>query len=294
MPCVCEPASIDGYEYSQWIGSLFGACAYSPMEKTAYIFGSISLVTWLVALLPQIVSIYKSKTGAGISRTFIMIWIFGGLCMFLGGRLTNTPLPISLLGLYIVMSNVVILCQIIYYSRVGPHRVKSVHDVGLPKMTTTATTTLSAAALVLTTGSCIYYGTSSLSPSSRVLLSLVNPNACDYRPESSLLVQYVGLIMAWVSGFMFFFSRVPQIYQNHKAKSVQGLSLSMMSLIMFGNMTLGLQLLLGNNQSLYDFLTKTTPFLIGSVGTVFWDFLILFQAVLYNKKARIPMSGSKC
>lgn len=48
------------------------------MEKASYCIGAVSLVTWLIAMLPQIVEIYKAKSGSGISRVFIGIWFVCG------------------------------------------------------------------------------------------------------------------------------------------------------------------------------------------------------------------------
>lgn len=198
--------------------------------------------------------------------------------MFLGGLLTHNPLPISLVGLYIVICNVIIFAQITYYDHVRRRPFAGFSPTKRSTVMVVALTCTGTAAL-LATDAMVAPGSSS----GRALLSSTNPVTCDYRPPMSDSVRTLGIILAWISGVLFFVSRVPQVLQNFRDRCVRGLSLKMISLIIFGNSTLGLQLILGNKQGATEFVVKTLPFMLGSIGIVFWDVIILIQAAVYGR-----------
>lgn len=57
---------------------------------------------------------------------------------------------------------------------------------------------------------------------------------CDARINFSNFAMIFGYSMSWASGLFYFFSRVPQLMQNHERKSVKGLSKLLFVLTIFG------------------------------------------------------------
>ena len=84
--------------------------------------------------------------------------------------------------------------------------------------------------------------------------------------------------MAWTSGLLYFFSRLPQILDNHKNKSVAGLSMWLIFITVWANATYGLSILGRWDELSWDKVWQSTlPYLIGSVFTFVFDIVITWQ-----------------
>ncbi|TPX55692.1 hypothetical protein PhCBS80983_g05104 [Powellomyces hirtus] len=98
-------------------------------------------------------------------------------------------------------------------------------------------------------------------------------------------VRHIGAAVAWISGLLYFSSRIPQLYQNHVQKSTAALSLSVFILTLVGNSAYVAAILLRQpriNVPAFD--TSTLPFLVGSAGTLVFDVAILAQATAYRPR----------
>ncbi|CAH8565202.1 unnamed protein product [Dicrocoelium dendriticum] len=94
--------------------------------------------------------------------------------------------------------------------------------------------------------------------------------------HSSLLPQIgakIGYTLGTISSVMYICSRFPQIFLNWKRGSTKGLCLGLFSLAIFGNVLYGLQIFLASLETSY--LLRSLPWLIGSLGTVFLDLILL-------------------
>ncbi|KAJ3379133.1 hypothetical protein HDU92_006893, partial [Lobulomyces angularis] len=105
---------------------------------------------------------------------------------------------------------------------------------------------------------------------------------CDFREIQNDAIKVLGSILAWVSGLLYFFSRIPQIIENIKQKSVEGISLSLFVITIFGNIFYGVSVLLRLPEVNEKFFSSTFPYIVGSFGTIIFDFVILFQANYYR------------
>jgi len=49
----------------------------SVRESASFFLGLISVVVWVVAEIPQIITNYRTKSTEGLSLTFLVTWIIG-------------------------------------------------------------------------------------------------------------------------------------------------------------------------------------------------------------------------
>ena len=71
-----------------------------------------------------------------------------------------------------------------------------------------------------------------------------DPVNCDSKPPISSFTVILGTFCGWISGLFYFFSRIPQIIENQKFKSVEGLSFGLFTLTIAGNLSYGLSILI--------------------------------------------------
>ncbi|KAJ3319132.1 hypothetical protein HDU76_000635 [Blyttiomyces sp. JEL0837] len=121
--------------------------------------------------------------------------------------------------------------------------------------------------------------------SSDMVVFLVNNGKiplCDSRVPMTDIGYIVGSLAAWVSGALYFFSRIPQIISNHKNRSVEGLSLALFFFTLMGNGTYGLSVLLRVPAVDWTFARSELPYVVGSTGVLMFDIVILTQAYFYS------------
>jgi len=56
---------------------LFDAMGVFDRETASYTLGLVSVVIWVVAEIPQIITNYRAKSTDGLSATFLITWIIG-------------------------------------------------------------------------------------------------------------------------------------------------------------------------------------------------------------------------
>ena len=107
--------------------------------------------------------------------------------------------------------------------------------------------------------------------------------AMAYVESSDGYVQVAGSVIGYTSSVLYLVSRSSQIYKNYKRKSAEGLSASMFFFAVAANLFYGASVIL-RSRSGAEFVSSL-PWLIGSLGTVALDFVILLQTlVFFNPK----------
>lgn len=81
--------------------------------------------------------------------------------------------------------------------------------------------------------------------------------------------------------------RVPQILENARKKSVQGLSVALFFCTILGNLTYGASIILRFPPLDTHFYASTLPYIFGSLGVLMFDIMILGQFALYNPSASV-------
>ncbi|CAN6616543.1 probable vacuolar amino acid transporter YPQ3 [Trichomonascus vanleenenianus] len=96
-------------------------------------------------------------------------------------------------------------------------------------------------------------------------------------------------VMGYISATLYLGARLPQIYQNHKRRSVYGLSLLFFIFSTMGNLTYALSILVYR----YDraWIQLNFPWLLGSLGTIIEDVVIFIQFYVYQGQGA-PEEGS--
>ncbi|KAJ2213959.1 hypothetical protein EV179_003429 [Coemansia sp. RSA 487] len=98
--------------------------------------------------------------------------------------------------------------------------------------------------------------------------------------------------MGWGSSINYHLSRLPQLWLNHKRKSVDGLSLAMFAIIFAANASYAASLLSMIPVSGPKFFYKSASYIYGPVGSIVIDVFVLIQ-FFSLRKAHTPSSGPK-
>eukprot|EP01135_Chromosphaera_perkinsii_P003615 Nk52_evm24s249 gene=Nk52_evmTU24s249 len=98
--------------------------------------------------------------------------------------------------------------------------------------------------------------------------------------------EFVGYIIGIMSAVLYLCSRVPQIVKNYRRKSTGGLSFLMFLFAVMGNFTYALGILMHSLDGV--FILKKLPWLVGSMGTLMFDFTIFVQFWVYDATS-IPL-----
>ena len=87
-------------------------------------------------------------------------------------------------------------------------------------------------------------------------------------------------VAGWLSAVLYLSSRVPQIVKNRTTKC-EGLSLALFVFAVAGNLTYVASILLKSTK--HDYIVESFSWLVGSLGTVLLDFIVLGQFIHYRK-----------
>ncbi|KAI8086163.1 PQ loop repeat-domain-containing protein [Halteromyces radiatus] len=93
----------------------------------------------------------------------------------------------------------------------------------------------------------------------------------------------IGSLFAWTCTTLYLMSRIPQIRKNIKRRSVDGLSPSLFVFAACGNLTYASSILLHPGQT-RESIMEALPYLIGSAGTLSFDFTIFLQYIYYTRR----------
>ncbi|KAI1367189.1 PQ loop repeat-domain-containing protein [Xylaria arbuscula] len=85
------------------------------VEAISGIFGSISLVAWVIVFSPQIIENFRRKSADGLSVQFIIAWLLGDVFNVLGAVFQGVLPTMLILAVYYTIADVVLLGQCFYY-----------------------------------------------------------------------------------------------------------------------------------------------------------------------------------
>lgn len=110
-------------------------------------------------------------------------------------------------------------------------------------------------------------------------------------PSSSFLQKdMIGILLSWGCTFVYVASRCPQLYKNYQRKSVEGISPILFGCALVGNLTYTLSILTSCDfvfdSAKSGFLLRELPYILGSSGTVLFDFAYFYQRHLYRNAGR--------
>lgn len=305
----------------EWSSRVFGECVESDRHVASIIIGYLSIGCWICAQLPQVIKNFRLGQAHSLSAVFLAVWWFGDVCNLLGSILTH-QLPFQkYLATYFVFIDTVLVCQYVLYvvilrrvdetgiddesvSLLGSSRAPSgiltishKHDLnddenegnddksknttgqtrsGLKSYGSITWTTMLSCAIALALAPVSSAFPTDYFPS----ISHLGSQFSHYGTQDST-GEVFGQVCAWASLVSYLFSRLPQIVKNHQRGTVEGLSVYMFIFAALGNTTYTLSVLLKSTDP--EFLYQALPFLLGSSGTLLFDFTIFAQSMYYNR-----------
>ncbi|XP_076472398.1 lysosomal amino acid transporter 1 homolog [Babylonia areolata] len=271
-------------EGNQFIWNTFEQCIHTPLQWVSFAIGLASIAFWLGVLLPQIVENCKNMNCvASISAGLLLSWIFGDTTNLVGAFLTKQGLIQVLLGVWFVLTDLLLMGQLFYYHCVFKrrHREANLGD---------ETKRLVLCLMGMMCMSAAFSGIQSpaglergpRAPVGRQLLSIDPEEALESQPFFKDSTEILGYILGIVSSIAYFTSRSFQIYKNYTQRNVKGLSTVTFVMAILGNLLYGLAIVLYSVEKHYTLMHL--PWLVGSWGIMFMDLTIVIQIKRYSKE----------
>ncbi|CAB4394555.1 uncharacterized protein OCT59_018019 [Rhizophagus irregularis] len=242
--------------------------------------GYISIASWVVVLFPQIWINYKRKSGDSLSPTFLYIWAVGDWLNLVGAVYQKLLTTMIILAIYYIIIDIIVIIQIYYYRRRRRQTDDEIVGETIPLINNTSTPESRRqerikqflfifASLI---GVCL------TGVISYVITSRMKSQEVSNSEDQGMNI--VAQIFGWASAFLYLGARIPQIIQNYQNKSTEGLSLAMFCFCVLGNITYSLSIIFFSIEPHY--LLMNLAWLVGSGGTLIFDFIIFIQFFIYS------------
>ncbi|KAK3598298.1 hypothetical protein CHS0354_010274 [Potamilus streckersoni] len=275
----------------QWIYKLLSDCVTDGWGITSVVFGLTSILIWMIVSFPQMIKNCRNIRGVeGISIFLILNWTFGDTANLVGGILTQ-QLPLQIyLAVYFVFADLVLFAQFLYFQcwwkkRYGDYAQLS----GTLNINASTQAVMCVSGLFLSVQGLLQlwqlYVPAPLSdnlsiqhhPAGRTLMAddLQYPHEVFHNVRDE-----IGYAIGILSSVFYVGSRLSQMYKNYKRKSTDGLSIWTFVLAVLGNLTYGMSILFRSTDGTY--LLQHLPWLIGSLGIIVLDVLLLMQFKAYG------------
>uniref|UniRef100_A0A3P9DUU7 Lysosomal amino acid transporter 1 homolog n=1 Tax=Maylandia zebra TaxID=106582 RepID=A0A3P9DUU7_9CICH len=247
---------------SKWVWEGLGECAQDARDMASVYLGLLSILCFLVSSFPQYYNSWKSgNMDQALSIWFLLLWLGGDSCNLIGSFLAD-QLPLQqYTAIYYVAADLIMLSMYTYYKLKNKASQGELFfgGGGLPAVFNRRTNT-----------------------SPRISITPFTTK------------EIIGFCIGSVSSVLYLCSRGPQIYTNFKRKSTQGVSYFLFALVILGNTTYGLSVLLKNpdlGQGESSYMIHHVPWLIGSLGTLSLDLIISVQFLMYrNARPRVEVN----
>jgi len=113
LPAHCEPTTEFLYRFS----SAFHTCVPTPLAFISNALGTLSIVAWLFAQLPQIYKNWSISSTSGLSIFFLVEWCLGDCSNLLGALFTHQATWQVAIGAYYVFVDFCLVGQWLWYER---------------------------------------------------------------------------------------------------------------------------------------------------------------------------------
>ncbi|XP_027007359.2 lysosomal amino acid transporter 1 homolog isoform X2 [Tachysurus fulvidraco] len=243
---------------SEWIWSKLGECTQDTRDMASVVLGLLSIACFIVSSFPQYYSSCKAgNMDSALSIWFLLFWLAGDSCNLTGSFLAD-QLPLQkYTAVYYVLADLLMLSMYTFYKTKHLPRVR----VG-----------------------CLVNVVSVLTCSTMLTCFLLQPFSTK---------EIIGFTVGSISSVLYLCSRLPQIYTNFRRKSTEGVSFFLFALVILGNVTYGLSILVknpGRGESETSYLIHHLPWLVGSLGTLSLDLVISVQFMIYSRASKRKVS----
>ena len=116
LPEHCEPST----QFLTWLSTLLHTCLPTPLALLSSTLGTLSIVSWLFAQLPQIYKNYVIQSTSGLSAWFLVEWCLGDSANLIGAILTHQAGWQIIVAAYYVLVDVVLVSQYFWYAHLKP------------------------------------------------------------------------------------------------------------------------------------------------------------------------------
>ncbi|KAF2767721.1 PQ-loop-domain-containing protein [Teratosphaeria nubilosa] len=113
LPDHCEPTN----DFLLHFSSTFHTCIPTPLAFTSNLLGTISILAWLCAQLPQIWKNYRYSSTSGLSIFFLVEWCLGDISNLLGALFTHQASWQVAIGGYYVFVDLCLVAQWLWYEK---------------------------------------------------------------------------------------------------------------------------------------------------------------------------------
>ncbi|XWS58995.1 hypothetical protein CRYUN_Cryun08bG0082200 [Craigia yunnanensis] len=105
----------------EWARVYLNYCICGGRDQVSFGLGLMSVISWGVAEIPQIVTNYKEKSIEGLSLGFLLTWIIGDLLNVFGCILEPATLPTQYyMAVLYTMTTSILAAQTVYYGHIYP------------------------------------------------------------------------------------------------------------------------------------------------------------------------------
>ncbi|CAM6034675.1 unnamed protein product [Sphagnum compactum] len=102
-----------------WVERYLKDCVCNRRDTVSLVMGLLSVVSWGVAEVPQIITNFREKSTEGISLLFLTTWVVGDLFNLAGCYLEPATLPTQFyMAMLYTITTLVLVSQTIYYDHV--------------------------------------------------------------------------------------------------------------------------------------------------------------------------------
>ncbi|KAJ9604298.1 hypothetical protein H2200_011132 [Cladophialophora chaetospira] len=112
LPAHCTPT----HPFLLDLSAQLGICIPTPLAALSTLLGSLSIISWLFAQMPQIFKNYQIKSTAGLSIFFLGEWLLGDLTNLLGALFTKQAGWQIIIASYYVFVDMCLVFQYFWYS----------------------------------------------------------------------------------------------------------------------------------------------------------------------------------
>lgn len=236
--------------------------------------------------MPQVIKNYRLRDADGLSFEFLTVWLAGDVANFIGCIITG-QLPFQIyLSVYFIIIDTILCIQWLYYVKYTDNCIRRWFDGNEISGIKSEETNEQSSLLRSSQNNNKKYATMMMF----VFLMTFNNNDLTATTMSTMNISsvdegmntiWVGRFFAWFCTALYLSSRLPQIYQNYRRRSVEGLSMFLFFFAAMGNLTYVLGIFTNPHATRATFL-EAIPYIIGSAGTLIFDGCIFTQNVLYK------------
>ncbi|OMJ24695.1 Seven transmembrane protein 1 [Smittium culicis] len=243
----------------------------SPIRHViSQFFGYLSLLFSAIVTIPQVYENYVNKSGDSVSMIMLWIWVVADLLNFAGSVMQGIIFTAIVQALYFLLTDIIIITQTYYYRfyyKDGKLLQSDSEETIAQSQQLIAPNDNSSSNINSTTTS---YGA----------VQATDSGSSNSIPSPATHSIFWPQLFGYLSALLYAFSRVPQIMQNYKTKSVEGLSIIMFALTLASNIAYIISFFAESTE--LDHIIPALPWILGSAVSPFLDIIIFYQFYIYR------------